>query len=167
MDLISEPIHRKIWVPLDTFGPEYPKLGEAVAKFRRKAKAGIAKLPQEDRKAYGEAVLAGVRALQHAELMRACATPTNSRSANCASGTALNDGAAILEAVRSRIASSLHTGNKPLYGTDQEAAYKAAMEAKQAAVKTSVDKIPAEMEALCARMSAFVIQAMQPEAANV
>jgi hypothetical protein len=51
-----------------------------------------------ERDAYGQAVLDDILKLQRAELMRALA-PARIKC-NCASGTALNDGEAILAAIR-------------------------------------------------------------------
>lgn len=67
--------------------PGYPAL-PGLDKYRRDA--------DPDRRAYGQAVLAAVRALQRRELAR----ETPSHRCPCASGTWESDGHAILAAVR-------------------------------------------------------------------
>jgi hypothetical protein len=82
----------------DASGPDYPQLGATVAKWRAKARDGLAQLTREERHAYGEAVEKAIRALQRQEAQRGL-WPTTPKC-HCASGTAHNTGEAIDEAVR-------------------------------------------------------------------
>jgi len=67
----------------------YPKLA-GLDRYRR--------APDPDRRAYGQAVMAAIRALQARELQRAAP----SHSCPCASGVWESDGQEILRAVRAR-----------------------------------------------------------------
>jgi len=67
------------------WNPEYPNLGEQVARLRRGS----------DHKAHGAAVLEAIRRLQRSALNRM----TPSHNVHCASGTNLTTGKAILKAV--------------------------------------------------------------------
>jgi len=79
------------------FGPVYPNLGNAVAKFRRMSKGGLSDLSLDDRKAYGTAVEAAILQLQRTECGRAL--PSIPKP-NCASGTYHNTAESIEKAVR-------------------------------------------------------------------
>jgi len=70
-------------------GPQYPTLA-GLDRYRR--------APDADRRAYGQAVLAAIRALQARELAR----ELPSHPCPCASGTWESDGHAILRAVRAQ-----------------------------------------------------------------
>jgi len=72
--------------PIDNT-PLYPKLA-GLDRYRR--------APDPDRRAYGQAVLAAIRALQARELARELPT----HSCPCASGVWASDGQEILRAVR-------------------------------------------------------------------
>ncbi len=69
--------------------PKYPHLAE-LDRYRR--------APDPDRRAYGQAVLSAIRALQARELARELPT----HSCPCASGVWASDGHEILRAVRSQ-----------------------------------------------------------------
>jgi hypothetical protein len=86
------------YAPADASGPDYPQLGATVAKWRAKARDGLAQLTREERRAYGEAVEKAIRALQRQEAQRGL-WPTTPK-VRCASGTAHNTGEAIDAAVR-------------------------------------------------------------------
>jgi hypothetical protein len=73
-------------------GPLYPNLGPAVAKHRR-----LNDETPEGRKAYGQAVLKAINALNRQKLK-----PGFNPSAPCASGTWHSEGAAILKAVNAQ-----------------------------------------------------------------
>ena len=70
-------------------GPQYPHLA-GLDRYRRN--------PDADRRAYGQAVLSAIRALQRRELQRAAP----SHPCPCASGVWESDGQAILRAVRAQ-----------------------------------------------------------------
>ena len=70
-------------------GPQYPAL-TGLDRYRR--------APDPDRRAYGQAVMAAIRALQARELAR----ELPSHPCPCASGTWASDGQEILRAVRSQ-----------------------------------------------------------------
>jgi hypothetical protein len=74
--------------PIDTT-PLYPKLA-GLDRYRRS--------PDADRRAYGQAVMAAVRALQARELAR----ELPSHPCPCASGVWASDGQEILRAVRAQ-----------------------------------------------------------------
>jgi hypothetical protein len=78
---------------LDEFGPKYPNLDAAVAKHRR-----LNDDTPEGRKAYGQAVLKAINALNRQKLTGASG-PVNPRSP-CASGTWHSEGKDILKAIR-------------------------------------------------------------------
>jgi hypothetical protein len=69
--------------PCEPFGPDYPKLGAAVAKWRK-----IANPSPAQKQAHGDAVSAAIRALQRAALARELPTIRPS----CSSGTWHNNG---------------------------------------------------------------------------
>jgi len=71
------------------FGPAYPTLA-GLDKYRRN--------PDADRRAYGQAVMAAIRALQARELAR----ELPSHPCPCASGVWASDGHEILRAVRAQ-----------------------------------------------------------------
>jgi len=103
----------------EQFGPIYPKLGNGVAKFRRR------KLSAASKKEYGAAVLNAVRALQASELARI----KPGRNVHCASGTNYTTGEEILAAIRRQ---HVHLCNPDVLrrarsDADVEAAYKQAM----------------------------------------
>ena len=85
---------------LDARGPAYPDLGNAVAKYRRKAASAgsVSEMLPADRHAYGEAVEKAIRAKQRSELQR----ELPSHACRCASGTAYNDGEKISAAMRAK-----------------------------------------------------------------
>jgi hypothetical protein len=85
--------------PEGQFGPVYDVAGNSLAKHRRLARNGLSSMTPEQRKAYGEAVEAAVLAKQAQECQRAL--PALPRPL-CASGTHLNDGAAIHKAIRNQ-----------------------------------------------------------------
>lgn len=70
-------------------GPQYPHLA-GLDRYRR--------APDPDRRAYGQAVLSAIRALQARELARELPT----HPCPCASGVWESDGQAILRAVRAQ-----------------------------------------------------------------
>ena len=74
--------------PIDTT-PRYPKL-PGLDRYRRD--------PNADRRAYGQAVMAAIRALQARELARELPT----HRCPCASGVWASDGQEILRAVRAQ-----------------------------------------------------------------
>ena len=75
----------------DAFNPTYPDLGIKIARLRSAARRDPGK-----RREHGEAVLEAIRRLQRSSLQR----ELPGRNPHCASGTAHNDGLAILAAVR-------------------------------------------------------------------
>jgi hypothetical protein len=115
---------------VEEFGPKYPAL-PSVDKHRRLARSAVEETP-EQRRAYGAAVHAGIRALQRSELMRVVSVP----KPNCASGTAETEGRKILNAVKRQLEAKLQADANAdrRRRTDGEiiAAYQAAMEAKRA-----------------------------------
>jgi hypothetical protein len=74
-------------------GPQYPHLA-GLDRYRRD--------PAADRHAYGQAVLAAIRALQRRELARELARELPTHPCPCASGTWASDGQEILRAVRAQ-----------------------------------------------------------------
>ena len=79
------------------YDPPYPKLGQAVEKWRRRARKG--ELSREERLAYGEAVHQAMLRLQRSEMKtRLGLNPAEFRP-RCASGTWHNDGDAIHDAM--------------------------------------------------------------------
>jgi hypothetical protein len=78
--------------PTGQYGPLYPNLGPTVAKHRR-----LNDETPEGRKAYGQAVLKAINALNRQKLIGASG-PVNPR-AFCASGTWHSEGKDILKAV--------------------------------------------------------------------
>jgi hypothetical protein len=78
--------------------PVYPRL-PTVDKYRR-----IKNPTREQERAYGQAVLAAIRALQRSELMRVVTVP----KPHCASGTAETTGEGILAAIRRQHIARLH-----------------------------------------------------------
>jgi len=104
----------------DQFGPQYPDLGAKVAKLRK----------GKDRKAHGEAVLDAIRTKNKP----AAKAPSAARVA-CASGTYLNNGRAIVNAVvaqqRSALASCMAAIRAARTDEEIKAAYAAAMEEKR------------------------------------
>jgi hypothetical protein len=94
----------------DLHNPLYPvALGAKVAKFRRLARRGLGQLTIEQRRAYGTEVELAIRAKQLGELYAGCtfARPL-ANTAECASGTAFNDGADIHRAIRTQQLTRLH-----------------------------------------------------------
>jgi hypothetical protein len=91
-----EPIEYRFW---EHQGPTYPKnLGSDVARYRSLTHAGLKSVDADVRRAYGEAVCAGIRKLQRSELLR-CLTPTPSMKAHT--------GLEILASVRAQQAAAL------------------------------------------------------------
>lgn len=84
-----------IWPVLEPFGPIYPDLGLAVARHRRQFRMPLKISPPAMRRAYGEAVLAAIRAKQRQSLQR----ELPSHQCMCPSGTFHNTGEAILAAI--------------------------------------------------------------------
>jgi hypothetical protein len=81
----------------EPFGPVYPDLA-SVKKHRAMARHGVASMPAQMRRAYGEAVEIAIRAKQRAELQR----ELPEHRCHCASGTNHNDGAAIHKAMQAK-----------------------------------------------------------------
>jgi len=86
-------------------GPEYPKLGASVAKFRSLASDGLRTLSREQIVAYANAVERGILSLQRAQLF-AGLMPFNPRC-SCASGTWHSNGDDIDKAIRDQQARKL------------------------------------------------------------
>jgi len=85
---------------LKQFGPQYPALGNAVAKFRRQAThaGSILAMDKAQLQAYGQAVENAIIQLQRQELRREVSLP----SPRCASGTWHNDAESIETAIRGK-----------------------------------------------------------------
>ena len=78
---------------LEQFGPPYPKLGAAVAKFRKIPRM---ELSADQKREYAEAIETAIRALQRSALQR----ELPSFRPRCASGTWHTTGKAIERAIR-------------------------------------------------------------------
>ena len=90
---------------LGAYGPNYPPLGVAVAKWRARAREGLKALSYEERRAYGDAVERAILALQRSEANRGL--PPVTPKVRCASGTPHNTGKAIHDAIREQKARAL------------------------------------------------------------
>jgi hypothetical protein len=95
----AEPV-QAVLPAADAFGPTYPALASC-AKFRRMRDPSA-----EQRKAHGEAVMAGIRSLQAGELAR----ETKTHRPNCPSRSAETTGKGIMKAVQRQHASQLQAG---------------------------------------------------------
>jgi|SRR6185295_6716510 len=124
---------KRKWNPdtneLEDEGPEYPDLGPGVASLRRKAIAN-----PDDREAsrkHGEAVLAAIGRLNN----RALTAAGNIGNPHCASGSAENEGYAILRAVKAdnlrRFNASITRDRKARTDEQIRDAYNAAMRLKR------------------------------------
>jgi hypothetical protein len=93
-----------MWL-LAPFGPDYPDLGAAVTKYRRKAKQSVFDLSDAERAAYAKAIETAIRAKQRAATQRTLP----SHNVKCASGTNHSCGLKISEAVRAQHRSALQS----------------------------------------------------------
>jgi hypothetical protein len=111
--------------PLPEFGPEYPELGPAVAKWRRLA--GKRDLTPAEKRAYGDAFEASIKAKQRQALLgpdRPAIAP------RCASGTWHNTPEAIESAIRQILAFPAQA-RRARTPEEWSALYDAAMEEKR------------------------------------